>query len=391
MGLGLTLLTGLGTLPALLILWAFGATFGVVLIAEALERTRGLAPATFGGAFWLACGFVVLLVVIEMARWFAPKAGQARTARLPRGPADPAARRGAPAVLAVHPAGPLRPRRHRPPGHPDDDGAALRAGLRPLRAADRVRRGDAAPRAMALALRPALRVSQRPGRRRRRRGRRPAADLHGLHAARSRGRRPQRALHSDLRARHRPPRGRDRPQGVDGGLAVGPRRRLDADPRDHRPVGVPATGAPARVPPAPLRRALHCRRQPPRHRRAGRALAGRQPPRRPRDRQRGRVRHSPQGLQQARARRPPRRSERVLLEVGQEQLLQGPRAQPAGPVQPPRHARRPAATAAWASARSGSSTRPSTSGPACACSTRATATSSSATSRARPPRRSPRT
>ena len=73
MGLGLTLLTGLGTLPALLILWALGAMFGVVLIAEALERTRGLAPATFGGAFWLACGFVVLLVLIEMATWFAPR------------------------------------------------------------------------------------------------------------------------------------------------------------------------------------------------------------------------------------------------------------------------------------------------------------------------------
>ncbi len=74
MGLGLTLLTGLGTLPLLLILWVLGATFGVVLIAEALERTRGLAPATFGGAFWLACGFVVLLVIIEMARWFTPTA-----------------------------------------------------------------------------------------------------------------------------------------------------------------------------------------------------------------------------------------------------------------------------------------------------------------------------
>lgn len=90
MGLGLTLLTGLGTLPVLLILWAFGATFGVVLIAEALERTRGLAPATFGGAFWLACGFVVLLVVLEIARWFAPKA-------------DKQARRGCLAALLTRP------------------------------------------------------------------------------------------------------------------------------------------------------------------------------------------------------------------------------------------------------------------------------------------------
>lgn len=73
LGLGLTLLTGLGTLPLLLALWVLGATFGVVLIAEALERTRGLAPATFGGAFWLACGIIVLLVVLELGRWFAPR------------------------------------------------------------------------------------------------------------------------------------------------------------------------------------------------------------------------------------------------------------------------------------------------------------------------------
>ena len=90
MGLGLTLLTGLGTLPLLLILWVVGTTFGVVLIAEALERTRGLAPATFGGAFWLACGFVVLLVVIEMARWFAPRA-------------EKGARRGCLAALLTRP------------------------------------------------------------------------------------------------------------------------------------------------------------------------------------------------------------------------------------------------------------------------------------------------
>lgn len=80
LGLGLTLLSGLGTLPVLLILWAVGATIGVVFIAEALERTRGLAPATFGGVFWLACAFVVLLVILEIATWFAPK-GDARARR----------------------------------------------------------------------------------------------------------------------------------------------------------------------------------------------------------------------------------------------------------------------------------------------------------------------
>jgi len=73
MGLGLALLTGLGTLPLLAILWVLGATLGVVITAEALERTRGLAPSTYGGAFWLACAFVVLLVVLELVTWFTPR------------------------------------------------------------------------------------------------------------------------------------------------------------------------------------------------------------------------------------------------------------------------------------------------------------------------------
>ena len=78
MGLGLTLLTGFATLPVLLTLWVLGAMFGVVFVAEALERTRGLAPATYGGAFWLACGFVALLVLIEVAAWFAGRGEGAR-------------------------------------------------------------------------------------------------------------------------------------------------------------------------------------------------------------------------------------------------------------------------------------------------------------------------
>jgi DNA-directed RNA polymerase specialized sigma24 family protein len=73
MGVGLTLMTGLGTLPLLFILWVLGVAFGVVVIAEALERTRGLAPSTYGGAFWLALAFVGLLVVVEVATWFAPR------------------------------------------------------------------------------------------------------------------------------------------------------------------------------------------------------------------------------------------------------------------------------------------------------------------------------
>ena len=89
MGLGLTLLTGLGMLPLLLIFWAGGGVIGVIFIAEALERTRGLAPSTYGGAFWLACAFIGLLIVVELATWFAPKregepAGGCLTALLTR-------------------------------------------------------------------------------------------------------------------------------------------------------------------------------------------------------------------------------------------------------------------------------------------------------------------
>jgi DNA-directed RNA polymerase specialized sigma24 family protein len=73
MGLGLTLLTGLGTLPLLLLIWLVGGLFGVIFTAEALERTHGLAPSTYGGAFWLACAFVGLLVVVEFVTWFAPR------------------------------------------------------------------------------------------------------------------------------------------------------------------------------------------------------------------------------------------------------------------------------------------------------------------------------
>lgn len=69
MGIGLTLMTGLGSLPLLFILWFLGSLVGVIVVAEALERTRGLAPTTYGGAFWLALAFVVFLVVLEIASW----------------------------------------------------------------------------------------------------------------------------------------------------------------------------------------------------------------------------------------------------------------------------------------------------------------------------------
>jgi hypothetical protein len=47
--------------------------FGVVVIAEALERTRGLAASTYGGAFWPAVAFVVVLVLVEVITWFTPR------------------------------------------------------------------------------------------------------------------------------------------------------------------------------------------------------------------------------------------------------------------------------------------------------------------------------
>lgn len=70
MALGLVLLTGLGSIPVLLLLWGLGSILGVVYIAEALERTDGLVPTTFGGAFWLAVVFLGILVLLEIGTWF---------------------------------------------------------------------------------------------------------------------------------------------------------------------------------------------------------------------------------------------------------------------------------------------------------------------------------
>ena len=69
MAIGLIWMTGLGTLPLLFLLWFLGSLLGVVFIAEALERTRGLVPTTYGGAFWLAVALIVLLIVLEIATW----------------------------------------------------------------------------------------------------------------------------------------------------------------------------------------------------------------------------------------------------------------------------------------------------------------------------------
>lgn len=40
---------------------------------EALERTRGLVPSTLRSALWLSCVFVVLVVLVEIGTWFAPR------------------------------------------------------------------------------------------------------------------------------------------------------------------------------------------------------------------------------------------------------------------------------------------------------------------------------
>jgi len=63
--LGILLFAALWALPVVLMLWLGSSALGGLGIAEALERTRGLAPGTFGGAFWLAGGFTALMAVLE--------------------------------------------------------------------------------------------------------------------------------------------------------------------------------------------------------------------------------------------------------------------------------------------------------------------------------------
>jgi hypothetical protein len=79
MALGLVWMT-VAAIPILFALWFFGMLLGVIFIAEALERTRGLVPTTYGGAFWLAVVFIVLLVLLEIRTWLPSGAGKpART------------------------------------------------------------------------------------------------------------------------------------------------------------------------------------------------------------------------------------------------------------------------------------------------------------------------
>ena len=64
--LGLVLFVVLWVVPLVLFVWAAGGILGSIGIAEALEHTRGLAPTTFGGAFWLAAVFTGLMVILEL-------------------------------------------------------------------------------------------------------------------------------------------------------------------------------------------------------------------------------------------------------------------------------------------------------------------------------------
>ena len=65
LALGLLLFMLLWAVPVVLLVWLLGSVFGSIGIAEALEHTRGLAPTTFGGAFWLALVFTGLMVLLE--------------------------------------------------------------------------------------------------------------------------------------------------------------------------------------------------------------------------------------------------------------------------------------------------------------------------------------
>lgn len=64
--LGVLLFAVLFAVPVAFLVWLSGAFFGSVGIAEALERTRGLAPTTYGGAFWLAVVFTGAMALLEV-------------------------------------------------------------------------------------------------------------------------------------------------------------------------------------------------------------------------------------------------------------------------------------------------------------------------------------
>lgn len=66
LALGLVSFAILWAVPVAVLVWLFGMFFGSIGIAEALERTRGLAPTTYGGAFWLAVVITLTMVALEV-------------------------------------------------------------------------------------------------------------------------------------------------------------------------------------------------------------------------------------------------------------------------------------------------------------------------------------
>ena len=63
---GLLAFAILWALPIAVLFWLSSMFFGSVGIAELLERTRGLAPTTYGGAFWLAVVITLAMVALEV-------------------------------------------------------------------------------------------------------------------------------------------------------------------------------------------------------------------------------------------------------------------------------------------------------------------------------------
>ncbi|HGG57523.1 MAG TPA: hypothetical protein ENK31_06980, partial [Nannocystis exedens] len=73
LGFGLGLGFFCFALPACLLIWLVSTVLGTLGIAEFLEQTRGLAPTTYGGAFWLATAFTTVMVLVELFATFRPK------------------------------------------------------------------------------------------------------------------------------------------------------------------------------------------------------------------------------------------------------------------------------------------------------------------------------
>ena len=66
LALSVVLFVLIGVVPVVVLLSLAGALVGSISIAELLEQSRGLAPTTYGGAFWLAVAFTVVMAVIEV-------------------------------------------------------------------------------------------------------------------------------------------------------------------------------------------------------------------------------------------------------------------------------------------------------------------------------------